>query len=135
MAEDLYEEIGVTRDADEKAIKAAIDKRRKPLHKAALAGDEAANESLARLAVIQDVLTDAEQRAEHDAQLREPVVVATGDLYDHRTVYHGEVFSGFGRGRLVSSRTVADGELLTIRFGDADKEIVASHRGLTRVLA
>jgi hypothetical protein len=69
---DLYEELGVARDASRDEIAAAYRARAKELHPDARPDDTTAADRFARVGTAYRVLSDAAERARYDATLRSP---------------------------------------------------------------
>ncbi|MDR3107326.1 MAG: DnaJ domain-containing protein, partial [Bifidobacteriaceae bacterium] len=64
---DFYKTLGVTKDADEAAIKKAYRKLARALHPDANPGDSAAEERFKEVSEAYSVLSDAEQRKQYDS--------------------------------------------------------------------
>ncbi|HEY3546010.1 MAG TPA: DnaJ domain-containing protein [Propionicimonas sp.] len=135
MAENYYERLGVSPDATEEQIEAAIDGAIREIQgrKRKSAKDEA---EIQRLVSLRDVLLDPDSREAYDAALARGELEPVSDPSDgpaffmHYAIYGGERRSGFGKGELVSVRNVNGPDLLTIRFKVGDREIIANHPGL-----
>lgn len=135
MAENHYDRLGVPHDATEEQIEAAIDGAIREVQgrKRKSAKDEA---EVQRLVSLRDVLLDPDSREGYDAALARgelPAVIEPSDrpvFFIHYAIYNGERRTGFGRGELLSVRSVNGPDLLTIRFAVGAREIVANHPGL-----
>jgi hypothetical protein len=69
---DLYEELGIARDATREEIASAYRTRAKALHPDARPGDQAAAEHFTRLGAAYRVLSDPDARARYDASFPVP---------------------------------------------------------------
>ncbi|MBS1125852.1 MAG: chaperone protein DnaJ, partial [Nitrospirae bacterium] len=110
MAKDLYELLGVHRNATEADLKKSYRKLAHQYHPDKNPGDKASEEKFKEISHAYEVLSDPEKRAYYDQYGVAPGT--QGDIF-------GEFFGGGGRGR---TRAVAGEDLrynLTISFADA----------------
>src|SRR3982751_6562327 len=108
MSRDLYEVLGVSRDADEQQIKKAFRKLARELHPDVNKHDPEAEEKFKEAAEAYEILSDAERRAIYDrygfagleSRGYEPAAAAFGsfaDIFD--AFFGGDPFGrGFGGG-------------------------------------
>jgi curved DNA-binding protein CbpA len=138
MASSHYDRLGIEPNATEDDIEAAVDaaireiagrKRRSPKDQL----------EIERLTSVRELLLDRESREKYDRALARGELQPDserddeGSRFVHYSVYNGAQVAGFGRGHLVSVRSVTGPDLLTIEFADGPREIIANHPGLQPV--
>jgi hypothetical protein len=124
---DLYEELGVPRDASREQIASAYRARAKALHPDAAPGQQMAAERFTRLGAAYRVLSDPEARARYDATLRAPtattataVQVAPGPPPKRRLSPRGARWCAWGGAALVVLGLLAGAFVVSLQRHDAE---------------
>ena len=95
MANDLYEVIGVSRDATEDEIKKAFRKKARKLHPDVNKAPDA-EDQFKELNEAYDVLSDPQKRSAYDRFGTIPGAAGGGSPYGNGYVDFGDIFGGFG---------------------------------------
>ena len=95
MARDLYEVIGVSRDASEDEIKKAFRKQARKLHPDVNKAPDA-EDQFKELNEAYDVLSDPQKRSAYDRFGTIPGAAGGGNPYGNGYVDFGDIFGGFG---------------------------------------
>ncbi|MEQ8334584.1 J domain-containing protein [Nisaea sp.] len=145
MADELYEVLGVSRDASGDEIKKAYRKLAKKYHPDLNPGDRAAEETFKKLQAANNILSDPEKRKQYDAgaidaegnetqqRYYRDYAGAGGDHpyrssagYDDIGDIFSDLFRSHARGRGAGGADGADGAEFRMRGGDARYSIQVS---------
>jgi DnaJ-class molecular chaperone len=129
MAENHYDRLGIEPNATEEEIEAAVDVAIREIRSKKSRSPKDQIE-IERLTSVREVLIDRESREQYDDALARGQHQPVAERDDEAATF---VHPSFGRGRLVSVRSVNGPDLLTIQFAHGTHEIIANHPGLKPV--
>ncbi len=148
---DYYEILGVSRDADEKAVKSAFRRLARKYHPDVNPGDKSAEQRFKQISEAYEVLRDPKKRAQYDRfghlgdAWRQAAAGAPGGWAGRTTVGPDFDFSGFGGslndllGDLLGGRGGPFGQARARRGQDVRAEVELTleeaFRGVTREIA